>query len=170
MKKCLLLISLIAPTAQAKLSNPTSAWNKQYGIKQLNSADKNALATGLYNLLTEKGNEKTTPFSVSQFHTITNGTCDYKCRNAFQKVFEKTVLASHGKDNKEQVWIKNVLPYYADVISKLSKEEKTISFGKDRGKKLPETLFELDKALNPRTQYNSVLQIHSARFSIHIQM
>lgn len=170
-KYILLLTSLIPCAAQAKTTHPTQSWNKQYGIKQLTSSDKNGLATGLYYLMKGKGNEKIIPFNVSQFYEIANNACGYQCRNAYQKVFDKTVVATHNKKNREQAWIENVLPYYTDVISKLSRDEKTIAFGVDQGKKLPETLFELDRMLNPRPVHvTTVLQVSMPRFSIYLQM
>lgn len=172
-KYILLLASLVLSTAQAKEPNPTLSWNKQYGIKQLTSSDKNGLATGLYYLMKEKGNEKTTPFRVSQFYEIANGTCHYTCKNAFQKVFDKTVVASHkhGDKKKEKVWVDSVYPYYKHVVNSLSDEEMTISFGADRGKRLPETHFELDRVLNPRpARMKTVFKVHSPTFSLHIQM
>lgn len=171
-KYILLLASLTVGTVQAKELNPTQSWNKRYGIKQLTSSDKNGLATGLYYLMKEKGNNKTTPFRVSQFYEVADGTCHYTCKNAFQKVFDKTVIASHNhkEKEKEKVWIESVYPYYEDVVNSLSKDEMTISFGKDSGKKLPETLFELDRALNPRPAKITVFQVHTPGFSVHIQM
>jgi len=169
-KSILLLTSLIFCAAHAKEPNPTLSWNKQYGIHQLTSSDKNGLASGLYYLMKEKGNEKTTPVSVSQFHEIANGTCHYTCRNAFQKVFDKTVLVSHNQKEKEKVWVENILPYYNDIVGQLTKEEMTICFGKDQGKKLPETHFELGRALNPPPRITTVVEVHTARFAVHFQM
>ena len=169
-KYILLLASLVVCMAQAKEPNPTLSWNKQYGIKQLTSSDKNGLATGLYYLMKEKGNEKTTRFKVSQFYEITHETCHYTCRNAFQKVYDKTVVASHNHKEKEKVWVESVYPYYEDVVSKLSEEEMTISFGTDRGKKLPETVFELDRVLNPTQKITTVFQMNTCGFSVHVQM
>lgn len=171
MKKCVLLLtSLFIWTAYSKAPNSTDSWKKQYGIKQLSSSDKNGLASGLYYLMKEKGNEKTTRFSVSQFYEITNGTCGYQCRNAFQKVFDKTVVASHNHEKKAEVWVNNIYPYYQDVVSGLSHDEKTICFGRDKGKKLPETAFELDRALNPRQKVTTVFQIHTPGFTAYFQI
>lgn len=170
MKKYILLLASLVGTAQAKeFNSTTSSWNKHY-TTELSSSDKNALATGLYNLMKEKGNEKTTPFTVSQFHEIANGTCHYKCRNAFQKVFDKTVMASHDQKDRATIWVESVRPYYTDIVSQLSEEERVISFGTDRGKKLPTTEIELDRMLNPRPKITTVFEIHTSGFSVHVQM
>lgn len=170
MKKYILLLASLVGTAQAKeLNSNTSSWNKYY-TTQLSSSDKNALATGLYNLMKEKGNEQTTPLTVKLFHEITHGTCHYKCLNAFQKVFNKVVVASHDQADRETVWVESVRPYYADIVKQLPEEQRTISFGADRGKKLPTTEIELDRMLNPRPKIATVFQIHSSGFSVHVQM
>ncbi len=172
MKKYILLLASLTGTAQAKELNSTSLWNKQYRINQLSSSDKNALATGLYNLMKEKGNEKTTPSKVSQFYEITAETCHYTCRNAFQKVFDKTVTRSHNHDKKASVWVESVRPYYADIVKQLTEDEMIISFGADRGKKFPTTEIELDRVLNPRPRrkVTTVFHINTPGFSMHVQM
>jgi hypothetical protein len=168
-KYILLLTSLIICTAQAKETNPTKQWNKRYGIAQLPSSDKNDLASGLYYLLKEKGNKTTTPFSVNQFYKTTNNTCNYLCRNAYLKAYEKSVKASLDYKQKEQSWTRTLLPYYATVLSMLEDDDLTISFGSDRGKKLPATVFELDRALHPRIQQTTVVQMRNSGFSVHWQ-
>ena len=169
-KYILLLASLTIGTAQAKELNPTTSWKTRYGIKQLSSSDKNALATGLYNLMKEKGNETTTPLSVSQFHKIANGTCHYTCKNAFQRVFDKTVSAAHNHNQKASVWVDSVKPYYTDVVKQLKQDEMTISFGSDCGKKLPTTEIEIDRMLNPKPTVTTVFHVHTPGFYMHVQI
>lgn len=169
-KSILLLISLIICTVQAKETNPTKRWNKHYGIAQLTSSDKNGLATGLYYLLKHKGNTKKTPSSVKQFYSIAENTCHYLCKNAYLNAFETSVKASLDKKQKEKMWTETLLPYYTTVLNMLEDEDQTISFGADRGKKLPTTVFELDRALHPRVQQKTVIQVNNSGFSVHCQL
>jgi hypothetical protein len=164
----LLLLSLIIfcnTTAKRPLS--TQAWGKQYGVKQLRPTEKSDLASGLYYLLKSKGDEKTVP---SMVHDFFSGKYQYNCRGAYLKAYEGSLLASKDSTSKDVKWTKTLLPYYAEVVDALPQTEAKITFGPDKGKNLPASFFELDRAINPRPQpITSIFQVSTPGLSLKIQ-
>ena len=172
----LLVVCLLTLTAtQTKSITFTKQWDKKYGIHQFTASDKNALASGLYYLLVDKGNEKTLSSTVNQFYGVADAEYHYDCKNAYLKAYEKSALASHKMPKQKTLaWTETLLPYYATVLDMLKDEELTICFGKDQGKKLPATFFELEKAMNPRpkpvSHSDAFFNIQVPGFSIQWQM
>ena len=175
-KHILLAVLLITTSMYAKkqsLYSSTDSWCKRFGVHQFSSSDKQALASGLYYLLKEKGDDQRSYSAIDQFYTLSqSGFCHYNCRNALLSACEKSVLASHKEQNMNTaVWAKTLLPYYAEVIGMLNEKDLTVNFGKDQGKKLPSTLFELDRALNPRTHFIvTFFSIQTPQLSMHLNI
>lgn len=173
-KYVLLVLGLFTLPVCAKKISFTQSWDKRYGIHQFTASDKNALASGLYYLLVDKGNEKTVPSTVNQFYGLADATYHYDCKNAYLKAYEKSVLASHKKpEAKAKAWTETLLPYYAEVLGMLEGGNLTISFGKDQGKPLPLTFYELDRAMNPRPQpvhHHAFFHVEMPGFSFRCQL
>lgn len=167
--KWILLIPLLLTLkviAKQKLS-PLQIWDKKY-VHELPKQAQQALASGLYYAIKSNGNEQIVGNMVDTFYA---SSLPRKCKTAYLKACEASCMNRlHNKP-----WAQSLLPYYSEVIKELNKDKSgnfIIAFGSEQGKKLPTTLFELDRALNPHKQaktFYAHFQVATPQGTMHIQ-